>query len=390
MNHFLALLQQGHTWLLMPSALFLGALHGLEPGHSKTMMAAFIIAIRGTVPQAALLGLAATLSHTAIVWVVALGGMYFGKQWYGAGSEPYLQLISAVLIIGVALWMLWRTRAQAHRGRVFFAPEHRHPHGHDHGHRGDDADVPAADREASALAARQLINTGHGSVRLTIEERGGVGRFRLQCAQGGTWPGEVQVETERADGSREVFTFQRGEQFLESVQQIPAPHEFVARLRLGHAGHHHRYDVEFVAPAQRHALSAYAPLDLTAPGYEDPHELAHANDIRRRFASGEVTSGQIVLFGLTGGLIPCPASVTVLLLCLQLREVMLGVWLVLCFSIGLAVTLVATGVIAALGVRWAQRHTGFGVLARRAPYAAGVVILLVGFYVGLQGLRAFS
>ena len=43
--------QQGATaaWLYLPTAVLLGALHGLEPGHSKTMMAAFIIAVRGTV-----------------------------------------------------------------------------------------------------------------------------------------------------------------------------------------------------------------------------------------------------------------------------------------------------------------------------------------------------
>ncbi|XLM23131.1 nickel/cobalt efflux protein RcnA, partial [Chromobacterium piscinae] len=36
------MLQQGNAWLFIPSAIALGALHGLEPGHSKTMMAAFI------------------------------------------------------------------------------------------------------------------------------------------------------------------------------------------------------------------------------------------------------------------------------------------------------------------------------------------------------------
>jgi nickel/cobalt transporter (NicO) family protein len=39
------------------------------------MMAAFIVVIRGTVAQAALLGLAATISHTLVIWG-ALGGMY--------------------------------------------------------------------------------------------------------------------------------------------------------------------------------------------------------------------------------------------------------------------------------------------------------------------------
>jgi nickel/cobalt exporter len=81
MPNFAELLQQGgaHAWLYFPSAILLGALHGLEPGHSKTMMAAFIVAIRGSVKQAVLLGLAATLSHTAVVWLVAIGGMYLGK-----------------------------------------------------------------------------------------------------------------------------------------------------------------------------------------------------------------------------------------------------------------------------------------------------------------------
>ena len=58
MTPFSELLNQGtaHAWLFIPSAILLGALHGLEPGHSKTMMAAFIIAVRGTVMQAVLLG----------------------------------------------------------------------------------------------------------------------------------------------------------------------------------------------------------------------------------------------------------------------------------------------------------------------------------------------
>src|ERR1700710_921252 len=96
------LLQQvsGHACLFVRSAILLGALHGMEPGHSKTMMAAFIIAVRGTVTQAVLLGLAATLSHTAVVWVIALSGQYLGQQWGGETSEPYFQLASAIIIVG--------------------------------------------------------------------------------------------------------------------------------------------------------------------------------------------------------------------------------------------------------------------------------------------------
>ena len=132
-------------------------------------------------------------------------------------------------------------------------------------------------------------------------------------------------------------------------------------------------------------------LDVAAGGYQDAHELAHANDIRRRFADRNVTTGQIVMFGLTGGLIPCPAAITVLLLCLQLKQFALGVGLVLCFSIGLAITMVAAGVIAALSVRHVSRRwSGFGEFAHRAPYFSSAVIICVGLYVGWQGLTALA
>jgi nickel/cobalt transporter (NicO) family protein len=96
------------------------------------------------------------------------------------------------------------------------------------------------------------------------------------------------------------------------------------------------------------------------------------------------------MFGLTGGLIPCPASITVLLLCLQLKKIGLGVALVLGFSVGLALTMVASGVIAALGVRHLSARVDaagrFDALARKAPYLSGGLILVVGLYLGWQGL----
>jgi nickel/cobalt exporter len=276
MNDFTQLLQQGTTsaWLFLPSAIALGALHGLEPGHSKTVMAAFIIAVRGTLAQAVMLGLAATLSHTAVVWVVAMGGLYFGQRWSAQASEPYLQLISAALIAATALWMLWRT------WRVVLA-HNDHGHGHDHDHDHD--------------------------------------------------------------------------------------HD-----------HGHGHD-----PDHDHAHVA---------GSRDSHAQAHADDIARRFKGRDVTTGQIVVFGLTGGLIPCPASITVLLLCLQLKEVALGATLVLGFSVGLALTMVASGAVAALGVRHAaKRWGGFGHWADKAPLlSVGLMILVAGFmgWQGWQGLVA--
>lgn len=63
----------------------------------------------------------------------------------------------------------------------------------------------------------------------------------------------------------------------------------------------------------------------------------------------------------------------------------------LCFSIGLAITMVASGTLAGLSVRHiSKRWNGFGEFARKAPYMSGGLILLVGLYVTWQGFIALS
>ncbi len=264
------LIQQGssHVWLFIPTAILLGALHGLEPGHSKTMMAAFIVAVRGTVAQAVLLGLSATFSHTAVVWLVALGGQYLGRDYVGEASEPYFQLASAFLIVAIALWMVWRTWRMQNEESHHHAHDHNHDHGHSHNHQS-------------------------------------------------------------------------------------------THMNLGDE--------------------------------DDAHAKAHAAAIRKRFEGRNITTAQIVLFGLTGGLIPCPAAITVLLLCIQLKQISLGFLLVICFSIGLALTMVAAGVLAAVSVRHVSRRwSGFGTFARRAPYVSAALIIVVGLYTGWLGWRGIQ
>src|SRR5436190_21761749 len=114
MQDFLHAVQSGSTnlWLFIPAAILLGAMHGLEPGHSKTMMAAFIIAIRGTIWQAVLLGLSAAISHSLLIWLLAGLALTYGNQWNAESIEPYLQIVSAVMIFGLAVWMLVRTRRE--------------------------------------------------------------------------------------------------------------------------------------------------------------------------------------------------------------------------------------------------------------------------------------
>jgi nickel/cobalt transporter (NicO) family protein len=255
------LIQSGaaNPWLYLPAAVLLGALHALEPGHSKSLMAAFIVAIRGTTAQAVLLGVSAAIGHTIIVWGLALLGLYLGDRLILEKAEPWLILISGVLIILLAARLLF----SIHRTADHHAHDHSHDHSHDHPH---------------------------------------------------------------------------------------------AQSHDDHQG--------------------------------DAHAAAHAREIEGRFAGRQqVSAGEIAWFGFTGGLLPCPAAIAVLLVCLQLKAFALGMAMVAAFSIGLAITLVTIGIIAAWGTRRAaQSWSGFDVWSRRLPYISGALVMALGLFITLRGL----
>ncbi|MEM6897239.1 MAG: nickel/cobalt efflux transporter [Pseudomonadota bacterium] len=248
--------------LLFGMALLLGGLHGLEPGHSKTMMAAYIIATRGTVGQAILLGLSAAFSHSIIVWVLAYIALAYGNELIGEQLEPYFIVISGLIVLAIAVWMF----AQALR----------------------------ADRAKAR---------------------------RMQ-------PGLAHAHVHAHDG----------------------PHDH-------HHHHHHSHD----------------HLD------DDAHARAHAQEIEARLADGRTGTWQTVLFGLSGGLIPCPAAITVFLLCVQLGQFALGITLVSAFSLGLAITLVLIGVVAAMGITAVSARAGrYDWLMSAAPYLSALLIAAIG------------
>ena len=162
---------------------------------------------------------------------------------------------------------------------------------------------------------------------------------------------------------------------MESKQIANIKQGCMVKLMIGHHNHTHDFDVHFSPRIANEKVV-----------YQDAHERSHAKDIEKRFANRTVTNGQILLFGLTGGLIPCPAAVTVLLICLQLKAVALGATLVMSFSIGLAITLVTVGVIAALSIQKASSKWSYlDKLARQTPYLSGLLIGFVGIYMCLHG-----
>ncbi len=344
-------LTQGNAWLFIPSAVVLGALHGMEPGHSKTMMAAFIISIRGTVRQAVLLGLSATISHTFIIWILAAVGLHYAGRFSVEETEPYFQLATGVIVIGMAGWMFTRVRREQRA-----AAQHHHHH-HDE---------------------TRVFPLAKGEVELRIFEEGVPPQFELQFRSAESPPAEsVRVTTIRPTGARQTFDFARRGDWFVATSDIPEPHEFKVEIEVQDGGAVRALKTEFVEHHHDHAA-----LD------DDAHAREHAAELQRRFANRQVTTRQIVLFGLTGGLMPCPAAVGVLLVCLQIKEFTLGFALVLAFSIGLAATLVGVGSLAALSVSHARRRLAWlDPLTGKLPYASCAVLSLIGLFVALNSAR---
>src|SRR3989442_64828 len=90
--------------LLVASAL--GAFHALEPGHGKTVVAAYLVGSRGTARHALILGLIVTASHTAGVYL--LGGItfYASRHIVPERLYPLLRLASrlTIAVLGVGLF----------------------------------------------------------------------------------------------------------------------------------------------------------------------------------------------------------------------------------------------------------------------------------------------
>ena len=119
-------------------ALFLGAAHGLEPGHGKTVVAAYLVGSRGTVGNALFLGGVVTFTHTFSVIMLGLVALFATQYVQPEQIYPWLGTLSGVLIVALGIWLL-----AGHLKRLGGRPHPHHHHDHgDHGrghsHEGDD------------------------------------------------------------------------------------------------------------------------------------------------------------------------------------------------------------------------------------------------------------
>jgi len=108
----------------------LGAVHALSPGHGKTLVAAYLIGSRGTLRQAAGLGMTVAVTHT--LGVFALGGLTLaaGELFIPERVIGWLSVISGGLVAALGLVLVWRALLPGSRRAHHAHGEHAHPHPH--------------------------------------------------------------------------------------------------------------------------------------------------------------------------------------------------------------------------------------------------------------------
>jgi nickel/cobalt transporter (NicO) family protein len=98
----------------------------------------------------------------------------------------------------------------------------------------------------------------------------------------------------------------------------------------------------------------------------------------------------LVAVGVSGGLLPCPSALVVLLAAISLHRVAFGMLLIVAFSAGLALSITGVGLVAVLAKRAFNRLSFDGRLVRLLPAVSALVILVAGVAMTARALPGVS
>ncbi|MDT0465246.1 urease accessory protein UreH domain-containing protein [Streptomyces gibsoniae] len=127
----------GFAALALLIAIGLGAMHALAPGHGKTLMAASAAARGGRAKLRDVMPLAASVTVTHTLGVVALGLLVTAGSAAAPSVIAWLGLASGVLVTAAGAQLVrraWRNRAPVHGHGHGHGHSHDHEHGHSHAH----------------------------------------------------------------------------------------------------------------------------------------------------------------------------------------------------------------------------------------------------------------
>jgi ABC-type nickel/cobalt efflux system permease component RcnA len=120
------------------------------------------------------------------------------------------------------------------------------------------------------------------------------------------------------------------------------------------------------------------------------HARAHRHHHQHHHHHEHGERRSLVAVGISGGLLPCPSALVVLLAAISLHRVAFGMLLVFAFSLGLAVAITCVGLAAVLAKRAFARFDGRGRLLTVLPAVSALVIVIAGVAMVARALPKVS
>ena len=109
--------------------------------------------------------------------------------------------------------------------------------------------------------------------------------------------------------------------------------------------------------------------------HDHDHEHAHGHDHHH---DHEISRRSLLAVGVSGGILPCPSALVVLLAAISLHRLAFGLILIVAFSLGLALSITGLGLVAVFAKRRFAGRTFDGLLVRALPAVSAAVILVAG------------
>ena len=120
-------------------------------------------------------------------------------------------------------------------------------------------------------------------------------------------------------------------------------------------------------------------LDLKhAHHHHSHHHHLHHHHHPNQKNSSEVSWRSLTTLGISGGLVPCPDAIAILLLAVAIKRIVLGLILIVGFSLGLAVVLTVIGIAMVHSGRLLKKNDRMGALIPIMPVVSAVIVLVLG------------
>lgn len=113
-------------------------------------------------------------------------------------------------------------------------------------------------------------------------------------------------------------------------------------------------------------------------GHGHSHDHEHAHPAHSHAERPRAGRGSLLSLGISGGLVPCPEAMVVLLISVTINRLLFGMVILLAFSLGLAAILIAIGVAMVLAGPTLNRFSKEGVLLRVLPVGSAALVTLLG------------